>query len=339
MLGWLVAVALMEKVEALRALLMSRKVPQLLARRIIRYFMFLWSSTSHGEFGDEETLLGALPVSLQLQLTVVLHRKIFTEVPLFRLLDPRISCIVVRGMQQLIAMPGEFMLRQGEPARGLFFITRGAVECWKTVVQDGPARKASVDGRERSKGGRTSTFFFGQLGSIRDSKALQEKSGAKAEASRMAEPTEVRVQLSRLGEGDFFGEMSLLTDTPATADIVSVSYSSLMVLKTSDFLAFVSRFPELASAMETCRAEQLGRYNDRRKTRRMTVARRSPKDLLKSWGNASKASMRMGKSRQDFRRAPESTDDGAATKDGLHEASLHSESALVRYDATRSTGM
>ena len=51
--------------------------------------------------------------------------------------------------------------------------------------------------------------------------------------------------------------------------------------------------------------------------------------------------MRMGKSRQDFRRAPtsESTDDGAATKDGLHEASLHSESALVRYDATRSTGM
>ena len=57
----------------------------------------------------------------------------------------------------------------------------------------------------------------------------------------------VRVQLSRLGEGDFFGEMSLLTDTPATADIVSVSYSSLMVLKTSDFLAFVSRFPELAS--------------------------------------------------------------------------------------------
>ena len=114
-----------------------------------------------------------------------------------------------------------------------------------------------------------------------------------------------------------------------------------MVLKTSDFLAFVSRFPELASAMETCRAEQLGRYNDRRKTRRMTVARRSPKDLLKSWGNASKASMRMGKSRQDFRRAPtsESTDDGAATKDGLHEASLHSESALVRYDATRSTGM
>ena len=157
----------------------------------------------------------------------------------------------------------------------------------------------------------------------------------------MTEPTEVRVQLSRLSEGDFFGEMSLLTDTPATADIVSVSYSSLMVLKTSDFLAFVSRFPELASAMETCRAEQLGRYNDRRKTRRMTVARRSPKDLLKSWGNASKASMRMGKSRQDFRRAPtsESTDDGAATKDGLHEASLHSESALVRYDATRSTGM
>ena len=122
---------------------------------------------------------------------------------------------------------------------------------------------------------------------------------------------------------------------------LSVSYSSLMVLKTSDFLAFVSRFPELASAMETCRAEQLGRYNDRRKTRRMTVARRSPKDLLKSWGNASKASMRMGKSRQDFRRAPtsDSTDDGAATKDGLHEASLHSESALVRYDATRSTGM
>ena len=96
------------------------------------------------------------------------------------------------------------------------------------------------------------------------------------------------------------------------------------------------RFPELASAMETPR-------------RAARPVQRPPQDAaddggaaepegpVKSWGTRARRRCEWA-SHAKTRRAPESTDDGAAT-DGVHEASLHSESALVRYDATRSTGM
>jgi monovalent cation:H+ antiporter, CPA1 family len=48
----------------------------------------------------------------------------------------------------------------------------------------------------------------------------------------------------RLGSGEFFGEMALLSDRPRQADVVALSYCQLLVLRRSDFERFMKANPE-----------------------------------------------------------------------------------------------
>jgi len=55
----------------------------------------------------------------------------------------------------------------------------------------------------------------------------------------------------RLGEGAFFGEMSLLNRQPRTASIATVKPTTLLVLYASDFYEIASHIPALAEALES----------------------------------------------------------------------------------------
>ncbi|HYB55323.1 MAG TPA: cation:proton antiporter, partial [Alphaproteobacteria bacterium] len=48
----------------------------------------------------------------------------------------------------------------------------------------------------------------------------------------------------RLGSGEFFGEMALLSGQPRRADVVALSYCQLLVLRRSDFERFMAANPE-----------------------------------------------------------------------------------------------
>jgi voltage-gated potassium channel len=54
----------------------------------------------------------------------------------------------------------------------------------------------------------------------------------------------------RLGEGAFFGEMSLLNRQPRTASIATAKPTTLLVLYASDFYEIASHIPALAEALE-----------------------------------------------------------------------------------------
>jgi CPA1 family monovalent cation:H+ antiporter len=62
----------------------------------------------------------------------------------------------------------------------------------------------------------------------------------------------------RLGRGDFFGEMALLTGLPRTADVTAIAYSDLLVLYSADFNAFLSRHPAVGAHIARVAAERLG---------------------------------------------------------------------------------
>jgi CPA1 family monovalent cation:H+ antiporter len=53
----------------------------------------------------------------------------------------------------------------------------------------------------------------------------------------------------RLGSGEFFGEMALLTGQPRQADVVALSYCRLLVLQKSDFDRFVRANPDAGTAI------------------------------------------------------------------------------------------
>ena len=49
----------------------------------------------------------------------------------------------------------------------------------------------------------------------------------------------------RLGSGDFFGELALITNQPRNADVVAEGYCHLLVLPRRDFNALLQKRPEL----------------------------------------------------------------------------------------------
>jgi CPA1 family monovalent cation:H+ antiporter len=62
----------------------------------------------------------------------------------------------------------------------------------------------------------------------------------------------------RLGRGDFFGELALLTGMPRTADVTAIGYSELLVLYARDFSRFLDRHPDVRQKIEAVAAERLG---------------------------------------------------------------------------------
>src|SRR5271167_2300457 len=54
----------------------------------------------------------------------------------------------------------------------------------------------------------------------------------------------VPVRCVRLGSGEFFGEMALVTGLPRQADVVALSYCRLLVLRKADFDRFVATNPD-----------------------------------------------------------------------------------------------
>ncbi len=52
--------------------------------------------------------------------------------------------------------------------------------------------------------------------------------------------------LSRLGAGQFFGEMALLDDQPRSADVVTTAPTKCLVLTRWDFKGLVKTYPDIA---------------------------------------------------------------------------------------------
>jgi CPA2 family monovalent cation:H+ antiporter-2 len=60
----------------------------------------------------------------------------------------------------------------------------------------------------------------------------------------------------RLGAGDFFGEMGLLSDAPRNADVTALDYCQLFTLDKKDFESFIGKHPELRARLDRVAAER-----------------------------------------------------------------------------------
>ena len=110
--------------------------------------------------------------------------------PVFAGLDLVMRAELLSMLKPRSAKPGERLIRKGDTAQEIFFISSGAVE-------------VAIGGR--------------------------------------------RV---KLGPGDFFGEMGLLTGAPRSADVTSIDYTQLFTLDQKDFNLFLSRHSELREKID-----------------------------------------------------------------------------------------
>jgi monovalent cation:H+ antiporter, CPA1 family len=68
----------------------------------------------------------------------------------------------------------------------------------------------------------------------------------------------------RLGSGEFFGEMALLSGRPRQADVTALTYCRLLALRRADFDSFIAANPEARAAIDRIvRARQSMNAEDR----------------------------------------------------------------------------
>jgi monovalent cation:H+ antiporter, CPA1 family len=60
----------------------------------------------------------------------------------------------------------------------------------------------------------------------------------------------------RLGSGDFFGEMALLSRRPRQADVVALGYCRVLVLSASDFRRFLTDYPRARAEIDRVAKER-----------------------------------------------------------------------------------
>jgi CPA2 family monovalent cation:H+ antiporter-2 len=86
------------------------------------------------------------------------------------------------------------------------------------------------------------------------------RNGDRPDAAYFISTGAVEVAISgrniRLGPGDFFGEMALLSGARRTADVTAIDYCEFLVLTRRDFQSFVSRHPELREGLKKVAAER-----------------------------------------------------------------------------------
>ena len=66
----------------------------------------------------------------------------------------------------------------------------------------------------------------------------------------------------RLGTGDFFGEMALLTGQPRTADVVAQTYCRLLELRKMDFDRFMANNPRAQAEITRIAAARVARNQE-----------------------------------------------------------------------------
>ena len=75
------------------------------------------------------------------------------------------------------------------------------------------------------------------------------RAGEKADAVYFMCQGEVEVSLAdrriKLGPGDFFGEMALISGLPRSADVTALDYCKFATLSRRDFRRFLSRYPDI----------------------------------------------------------------------------------------------
>ena len=100
--------------------------------------------------------------------------------------------------------------------------------------------------------------------------------GDAADAAYFISAGEVEVAVAgqhiRLGPGNFFGEMALVSGQPRSADVTALDYSRFLKLTTDDFNEILRRYPDI-KAQIVDQAEKREEMNRRRAEEAVEAAR------------------------------------------------------------------
>ncbi len=129
-----------ERSDQMRAFMQYHKIPRPLQRRISEYYSYYWAK----QLGyDVTAVLADLPPSLKSEVMVFLRRDIIAKVPLFQDTSEEFIKDIAQQIRPILFLPGDIVMRAGEVARDMYFVSRGTVEI---MADDGRILAVLSDG-------------------------------------------------------------------------------------------------------------------------------------------------------------------------------------------------
>ena len=211
-----------------------------LSNRVRQYYEYLWLRYRDVKVGSM-AIAHDLPQSLKHELLLHFHSEVLRRVPMFaNIKEPSTVLMIVNKLKMEIALPGDLLIRRGEPSRGLFFLNRGSVEVLLYVSPDvaGKARLAS-----------TSDGQTDETSPTKRPRRLSRQTSAKISDVTISDKNPI------LRDGDYFGERGILLGDVPLASVLARTFCELHVLTTEDFESILELAPEIEEYMIRARLE------------------------------------------------------------------------------------
>jgi hypothetical protein len=114
-----------DRLEAINQFLAISAIPVELRKRVRAH---LFADFPSGRLFDETQVMAMLPFSLQRDLLLVRARTLYQKVPLFREAGMTFMMQVAQHLRPLNALPGEYLVHEGEKLTKVLFIDEGVVQ-------------------------------------------------------------------------------------------------------------------------------------------------------------------------------------------------------------------
>jgi hypothetical protein len=138
-----------EKIDMVNRFLHYRGIPAHLRKRVNDYYCYLWRRQK----GIQETdILGDLSTSLRTEIALYLNKDIVSKVPFFSCCESGFISVLVTMLKPQVSSPGEYIIRQGDFGREVYFMSKG----WVEVIVNGRVVTRLGDGS-----------FFGEMALLR----------------------------------------------------------------------------------------------------------------------------------------------------------------------------
>ena len=115
------------KIDSINDIIRYLNMPEELGERVRQYYEYVWIRYRDLDTGLDE-FTRALPPSLRDEVLLFMHSELLRKVPLFKSVEPIVVLEVVRHMKTVLALPGDIVIRKGDPASGVYIISRGSCE-------------------------------------------------------------------------------------------------------------------------------------------------------------------------------------------------------------------
>jgi hypothetical protein len=112
-----------KKLKELNSYMRYQNVPDYLQKTVLDYYDYLFESRN----AVDHSVLEELPDSIQVRLSVAQNRGLIQKVPLFA--DCSTACVIrlVQKLIPIIALPGEFIIVEGEEGAEMFLVYKGVL--------------------------------------------------------------------------------------------------------------------------------------------------------------------------------------------------------------------